>query len=39
LERSNEVLKEDNRALRDEMKLMESTVETLLSYAKEKEKD
>ena len=36
LEKSNKVLKEENQTLREEMKLMESTVETLLSYAKEK---
>tara|TARA_R110000772_G_scaffold54221_1_gene123721 strand:- start:192 stop:332 length:141 start_codon:yes stop_codon:yes gene_type:complete len=36
LEKSNKVLKEENQTLREEMKSMESTVETLLSYAKEK---
>ena len=35
LERSNKILKEENQALIEDIKIMESTVETLLSYAKE----
>jgi hypothetical protein len=39
LERTNKVLEEKNQVLIEDLKIMESTVETLLSYAKEKRKD
>tara|TARA_R110002012_G_C11575326_1_gene604820 strand:- start:751 stop:897 length:147 start_codon:yes stop_codon:yes gene_type:complete len=39
LERSNKVLEKKNQILMEDLKIMESTVETLLSYAKEKWKN